>query len=121
MKIKSRMRCKMNVTKDSRVELLELISEFFRISLGVLEVVLVLAHLVLAGLELFILHIDLLLQVGDLLIVGFLEVLGGLNSLFLLLEVKLALVRKDHKILLDLENLFGLLNFLCKKSAVSRE
>ena len=105
----------MNVTKDSGVELLELISEFFRLSPGVLEVVLVLAHLVLAGLKLFVLQVDLLLQVGDLLIIGLLKVLGSLYSFILFLEVSLALVHKNNSVLLDLQDLLGLVNFICKE------
>ena len=47
----------MNITKDRSVELLELIAELLRLELGVLEVVLVLGDLVLAGLELLVLQV----------------------------------------------------------------
>ena len=50
-----------NITKDRHVELLELILQIIRLSLGILEVFLVLGDLVLTGLELSILYVQFLL------------------------------------------------------------
>ena len=51
----------MNITKDRSIELLELIVELLRLELSILEVVLVLGDVVLAGLELFVLQVQFLL------------------------------------------------------------
>lgn len=94
--------------------MLELLVEILRLELGILEVVLVLGHLVLARLDLFVLKAEILLQLGDSLPIGLFEVLRGLHSLLFLFEVGLALAHKNVNVLLDLQDLLGLVNFICK-------
>ena len=89
--------------------MLELLIEILRLELGILEVVLVLRHLVLARLDLFVLKAEILLQLGDSLPIRLFEVLRGLHSLLFL-----ALAHKNVNVLLDLQDLLGLVNFICK-------